>query len=361
MVIDWMGWGGFGIAIGVALLAELALIGVAALIGLALRRARPALEHDYRTARARLVVLAGVLLAIGAVAAAWPDPDTRGTVLHVLLILAIFAAAWLLSAVVAAAIARVLRRYPVDIADNRDARRVHTQLTVLRRLGVVVIWIVAAGIALFTIPGAEAIGTSVLASAGVASLVAGIAAQSVLGNVFAGVQLAFSGAIRVDDVVIARGEWGRIEEITLTYVILRVWDERRIVLPSSYFTTTPFDNWTRSSTELLGTVHLDVDWRISPAAMRRRLDEILESTPLWDRRVKGLVVEDATGGMVRVRALVSAVNSSDQWDLRCLVREQLVEWVAEQAREALPARRVLMEDIQISAPAAAQSEPEVRA
>jgi len=148
----------------------------------------------------------------------------------------------------------------------------------------------------------------------------------------------------VDDVVIANGEWGRIEEITLTTVVLKVWDERRVVLPSTYFTTTPFENWTRSSTQLLGTVHLDVDWRIGLAAMRARLDEILDATPLWDGRVKGIIVDDATGGLVRVRALVSAANSSDQWDLRCLVRESLVEWVASQAQEALPTRRVALDE-----------------
>jgi len=336
----WMGWGALGIALGVAIVVEAALVVVAAIVGRLVRRSRPRLEADFRPARRRGLVLAAMILTMGAVAAAWPEPVTRGIVLHVLVILVIGAAAWLVSALVVAAATRALRRYPIDIADNRAARRVHTQLTLARRVGVVVVWVLAAGIAVFTIPGAEALGTSLLASAGLASLVAGIAAQSVLGNVFAGIQLAFSGAIRVDDVVVARGEWGRIEEITLTYVILRVWDERRIVLPSTYFATTPFENWTRSSADLLGTVSLDVDWRVSPAAMRARLDEILAASPLWDGRASGLIVEDAVGGLVRVRALVSAANSSQQWDLRCHVREQLVEWIATTSPEALPKRRV---------------------
>jgi len=343
MPFEWTSWTGVAVALGVAAVVELALVLVTGVAMRVLGRVKPAIAARARRPRRRLLALTAVVLVQVAVSATWPDPDSARWLRHVLLILAIAAGAWLLTSILGACIDRVLLRYRLDVADNRDARRVHTQMAVLRGLSVVVVWLVAAGAAILTIPGAEAIGTSILASAGVASVVAGIAAQSVLGNVFAGVQLAFSGAIRVDDVVVADGQWGRIEEITLTHVVVKVWDERRLVLPSTYFTTTPFENWTRSATALLGTVQLDVDWRVSPAAMRAKLDEILESTPLWDGRTKGLIVEDATGGLVRMRALVSAANASDQWDLRCLVRERLVQWIADERPDALPVRRVALE------------------
>lgn len=343
MPFEWTSWVGFVVALSIAAVVELVFALVSALLIRLLTRDGRRLEVLYRRPRQRLLVITALVL-LQLVTITWPHAASRDALRHVLLILSIAAGAWFLAAVVRALTARVVARYDLEVADNRDARRVHTQMAVLRRLAVVVIWLLAAGAAIFTIPGAEAVGTSILASAGLASVVAGIAAQSVLGNVFAGVQLAFSGAIRVDDVVIANGEWGRIEEITLTTVVLKVWDERRLVLPSTYFTTEPFENWTRSSTQLLGTVYLDVDWRISPAAMREKLTEILESTPLWDGRVNGVIVEDATGGFVRMRALVSAANSSDQWDLRCLVREGLVEWISTELREALPIRRVALDE-----------------
>jgi len=340
MPFEGVSWTGFAVAIGITVAIELILVLVVwALAGLIARR-QPLFELASRRPRRRLLALIAVILLQVAVGTTWPHSASRGLLLHILVIVSIAVGAWAIVAILGAIVDRVRLRHPLDIADNRDARRIHTQLAVLHGLGVVIIWVLAAGAAFFTIPGAEAVGTSLLASAGLASVVAGIAAQSVLGNVFAGVQLAFSGAIRVDDVVIANGEWGRIEEITLTSVVLKVWDERRVVLPSTYFTTTPFENWTRSSTELIGRVRLDVDWRISPTAMRAELDRILEGHPLWDGRVKSIIVEDATGGLIRMRALVSAANSSDIWTLRCEVREALVEWIAAQVPEALPVTRV---------------------
>jgi len=193
-----------------------------------------------------------------------------------------------------------------------------------------------------TFDGVRAIGASLLASAGVASIVAGLAAQSTLANVFAGVQLAFSDAIRVDDVVVAEGEWGKIQEITLTYVVVRTWDDRRLVMPSTYFTTTPFQNWTRTSSELLGAVEFDLDWRVSPSEMRQKLDEVLEKTDLWDGRAKVLQVTDAVGGFVRIRILVTAADAPTLFDLRCLVREQMVEWLHTKDENALPITRVQM-------------------
>jgi small-conductance mechanosensitive channel len=254
----------------------------------------------------------------------------------------IAAGGWLLVSVMNLLLGRALVRYPLDVPDNRVARRVRTQVQVLRRVLTAVIVIVTIGAILLTLPGAEALGASVLASAGLVSVVAGIAAQSALANVFAGMQLAFSDAIRVDDVVIADGEWGRIEEITLTYIVVSIWDQRRLVLPSTYFTTTPFQNWTRNATELLGEVNFDLDWRVSIDQMRTQLKKIVAETELWDGRTANIQVVDTTGGYVRVRVLVSAADSGAQWDLRTHVREEMVDWLQAKNPAALPRQRVLM-------------------
>jgi hypothetical protein len=203
-----------------------------------------------------------------------------------------------------------------------------------------VILIVGIASILLTFPGVQAVGASVLASAGLVSIVAGLAAQSTLANVFAGVQLAFSDAIRVDDVVIAQAEWGRIEEITLTYVVVHIWDDRRLVLPSTYFTSTPFENWTRHSSQLLGSVEFDLDWRVSPAQMRAHLAEILAKTKLWDGRTGVLQVTDAIAGYVRIRILVTAIDAPTLFDLRCFVREDMIEWLHTHDPAALPRTRI---------------------
>ena len=220
-----------------------------------------------------------------------------------------------------------LGRYDVDVVDNRHARRVRTQISLLRRLAVVVIGVLAAAAMLLTFPSARAAGASILASAGVISLVAGLAAQTALANVFAGLQLAFTDAMRVDDVVVVEDEWGRIEEITLTYVVVHIWDDRRMVLPSTYFTTTPFENWTRTGSAVLGSVDIDVDWSVPFDEMRAELARLVEGNELWDGRVGVLQVTDAVGSVVRVRALVSAENAGALFDLRCHVRECLVVWL----------------------------------
>ena len=251
---------------------------------------------------------------------------------------------WLLVESVDFAFEGAMARFPIGADATRAARRAHTQLTFLQRLATVIIIVVGVSAALLTFPQMQAVGASLLASAGLAGIVAGLAAQSTLSNVFAGVQIAFSDAIRVDDIVIVEGEWGRIEEITLTYVVVRIWDDRRLVVPSTHFTSTPFENWTRTGSELLGSVELDLDWRVSPAAMRVRLASVLEGTTLWDRRVSVLQVSDAVGGLVRVRILVSAADAGSLFDLRNYVREQLVEWVQLESPGAMPRTRVIMVD-----------------
>jgi small-conductance mechanosensitive channel len=250
--------------------------------------------------------------------------------------------AWLLASVLVFLEDLALVRWRTDVADNRTARRMRTQVLIIRRLTVVVVVVVALGAALLSFPGVRAVGAGVLASAGLISIVAALAAQSTLANVFAGLQVAFSDAIRLDDVVIVEDEWGWIEEITLSYVVVRLWDDRRMVLPSTYFTSTPFQNWTRRSSELLGAVELDVDWRLDVDAMRAELDRVLDDTDLWDERAKVLQVTDAVEGLVRVRVLVSAADAGRLFDLRCLVRERLVGWVQDQGEAALPRRRLEM-------------------
>ena len=282
-----------------------------------------------------VIVAAWIALRLSTGPAGW-----RRTVEHVLLILLIVGGAWLIGALAFVAEDAALTRYRMDVPDNRRARRVRTQITVIRRLTVVLLAVCAMASVLMTFPSARAAGASLFASAGVISIVAGLAAQSSLANVFAGLQLAFTDAIRVDDVVIVEGEWGRIEEITMTYVVVHVWDDRRLIVPSTFFTTTPFQNWTRRDANLLGTVEIDVDWSVPVAAMRDELTRLLAASDLWDHRVGVLQVTVATGGFVQVRALASAVDAPTLFDLRCYVREGLVDWLQREQPQALPRTRI---------------------
>jgi hypothetical protein len=263
----------------------------------------------------------------------WP------AVQHTLRIGLVGAGAWLVGALIIYAEDVSLRHYRTDVPDNLMARRVRTQMLLLRRLTVVAVAVVAVGVAMFTFPGVRTFGASVLASAGVLSVIVGIAAQSSLANVFAGMTIAFSDMLRIDDAVIVQEEWGWVEEITLTYVVVRLWDDRRLILPSTYFTQNPYQNWTRHASELLGAVEFDVDWRVDTQAMRSALDRILADTDLWDGRVKVLQVTDALAGYVRVRVLVTAKDAPTLFDLRCHVREQLIGWMQRHDEDGLPRQR----------------------
>ncbi len=215
----------------------------------------------------------------------------------------------------------------------------------LRRVTIAAVVIVAVGLILMTFPQVKVVGASLLASAGLIGIVVAVAAQSVLGNVIAGLQLAFSDAIRIDDVVVVEREWARIEEITLTHVVLHIWDDRRLILPTSYFATKPYENWTRTKSEVLGTVELDVDWDTPVHELRDELRRFVEANDLWDGRVCVLQVTDAVGGMIRLRALVSGGDAPSLWDLRCLVREHMVGWVRDKRPAALPRTRVEMAEM----------------
>lgn len=322
---------------GVVVAFVLAAI-ISAVVRSAARRSSLALDvlaRARRPLRVSLVVLAiWFALRVSTDPVGWRDP-----VDHVLVIGLIASVAWLVGALAFVAEDAALARYRIDVPDNRHARRVRTQITVLRRVTVAVLAVCALAAVLMTFPGARAAGTSLFASAGVLSVVAGLAAQSTLANMFAGLQLAFTDAIRVDDVVVVEGEWGRIEEITTTYVVVHLWDDRRLLLPSTYFTTTPFQNWTRRAADLLGTVELDLDWSVPVDEMRGELTRLLEATDLWDHRVGILQVTEATGGYVRVRALASARDAPTLFDLRCYVREELVDWLQRTQPHALPRAR----------------------
>lgn len=263
----------------------------------------------------------------------------RAPLLHGMLVATIAAGGWLLASLVRTAVETTRTHFQLDGAEQAQYRRANTQLIVLQRVAVAAITVLTIGAVLYTFPAVRGIGTGLLASAGVVGVVGGLAAQSTLGNLIAGMQLAFGDRLRIDDVVVVEGEWGRVEEITLGYVVVRIWDQRRLILPTSYFTATPFTSWSRRGTEILGTVELDLDWTVPVPETRAELERYVDGHPLWDRRKVSLQVTEATGSLVKVRAVVSAADGSRAWDLRCDVREHLVEWVRRNYPHALPRTR----------------------
>ena len=327
------------VSVALAVAAGLVLSWLLRKLVLRLNRNHPELRATSRVARQPLrlaLCLIGARTALRLTSAA---EEWYGAVDHILLIALIGSVAWLAVAVLLIIETAVLGRHSVDMADNRRARRLRTQMILARRIAVAAVVVLAVGSVMLTFPAIQALGAGLLASAGVISIVAGLAAQTSLVNVFAGMQLAFTDAIRVDDVVVVQKEWGRIEEITLTYVVVHIWDDRRLILPSTYFTTTPFENWTRRQSEVMGTVELDLDWRAPVEDMRAELRRVLAGTELWDQRVGVLQITDSTGGYVRVRILVSAADSAALFDLRCLVREAMVTFLQQDHPQALPHQR----------------------
>ncbi|MEJ2699020.1 MAG: mechanosensitive ion channel [Desulfuromonadales bacterium] len=236
----------------------------------------------------------------------------------------------------------VLSRYDVSSKDNLKARAVHTQVNVLVRIVLVAICVVAVACLLMTFEKVRQVGVSLLASAGIAGVIAGFAAQHSLGALFAGIQIAITQPIRIDDVVIVEGEWGKIEEIALTYVVVRIWDLRRLVVPVTYFLQTPFQNWTRVSADLLGTVFLYTDYTVPVEAVREELQRLLKKSEFWDGKVWGVQVTNATEHTMELRALMSAADSSTAWNLRCEIREKLIEFLQKNYPGSLPRVRAEM-------------------
>jgi small-conductance mechanosensitive channel len=267
--------------------------------------------------------------------------EARNTVAHILGLCVIASIGWAVVALVELASDIVSQRYVVDSPDNLTARRVRTQTQVLQRIFILVVTVVTASVMLMTFPEVRHIGMSLLASAGLAGLIVGMAARSTLSNLIAGLQVALSQPIRIDDAVVVEGEWGWIEEINMTYVVVRVWDLRRLVVPLSYFIEKPFQNWTRTHADLLGAVLFYVDYSAPIEEMRKELRRILESSNLWDGKTCVLQVTDVTEKTMQVRALMSARNGPAAFDLRCLVREKLIQFLQEQHPASLPTAREL--------------------
>ena len=231
-------------------------------------------------------------------------------------------------------------RFRIGESDNLSERKIITQFAYIKRVVSAVVVIVAIAFILLQFDTVRELGTGLLTSAGIAGIIVGLAAQKSIANLLAGFQLAFTQPIRIDDVVIVENEWGRIEEITLTYVIVRIWDERRLVVPLNYFNEKPFQNWTRASSELLAYVYLYTDYRLPVNALRQEVDRLLEDEPLWDERVKKVQVTNADRSTLEVRVLMSARNASEAFDLRCKIREQLIAFIQEHYPESLPRTRL---------------------
>ncbi|BDZ64292.1 mechanosensitive ion channel family protein [Agromyces mangrovi Wang et al. 2018] len=351
----WTHLWAFLIALGISLLFGVIVIVIARVILALIRRKKDWPEALRKRAEwpFRVTIL---LMSLIVAFVFFPIDEWVSEIIHWLGIALIASGAWLACQIFLFLIDTGVKRYRIQETDTVQAARIRTQLQIVRRLVVAVIVVVAVGSILVTFPSVRAVGASVLASAGIASIVAGLAAQTVLGNVFAGVQLAFSDAIRVGDVVVVEGEWGRINQITLSYVVVDIWDQRSLVLPCTYFTSQPFENWTKTGKALLGTVEFDLDWRVSTTGMRKELDKVLAETDLWDGVASGIQVTDATGGYMRVRVLVSAEDSAKMWDLRCLIREELSEWMRDEDRDALPLQRVLVGNTDAPEPGEAPAE-----
>jgi len=237
----------------------------------------------------------------------------------------------------------VMRRYDITILDNLRARAVHTQIMVIVRIIIVIIVIISMSTMLMTFDKIRQVGMSILASAGIIGIIIGFAAQRSIGTIFAGLQIAITQPIRIGDVVVVEGEWGWIEEITLTYVVIKTWDQRRLIVPVTQLLEKSFQNWTRTSSEIMGIVYLYVDYTVPVEAIRGKLHEILEGSDKWDKRAWGLQVTNSTERVLELRALMSAVDSSKLWDLRCEVREKLLTFLQADYPESLPKVRLVLD------------------
>jgi len=300
---------------------------------------RAVLLRCERPSRYALPLLALLLAGQGL-----PDELPGSAVLqHLNGVLCIAALTWTAMAAVAGLAQGLIALHPADVADNLQARRVHTQTRVLARTVSGALFVAGLAFILMTFPRARQLGASLLASAGVAGLVIGIAARSVFSNLLAGLQIALTQPLRIDDVLIVEGEWGRVEEITATYVVLRIWDERRLIVPLQWFIEHPFQNWTRRSADLLGTVFLWVDFSLPLEPLRAEAARLCEGSMDWDGRVCLVQVSDADQRGKQLRVLVSSASSGQNFDLRCLLREGLIDFIQREYPRALPRLRAEMD------------------
>lgn len=253
---------------------------------------------------------------------------------------------WLIIIIIRRIKSNILKRYDISEEDNLLSRKLHTQINILEKVVIFIIILTAIGLILLSFESIRKIGIGMFASAGVAGIIIGLSAQKVVGALLAGVQIAITQPFRIDDAVLVENEWGWIEEINLTYVVVRLWDKRRLVLPSTYFLEKPFQNWTRTSADIIGSVFLYTDYTISFEELRNELTSLLHTTELWDKKVNVLQVTDSKETTVEIRILVSAKNSPTAWDLRVYIREKMIEYIQNNYPESLPKTRItLIQDI----------------
>jgi len=259
-------------------------------------------------------------------------------------ILTLACASWIVIETVSILKHRLLKKFDISSEDNLKSRKLHTQINLLEKIIVFVITIITIGLMLLSIDSIREIGIGIFASAGVIGIIVGLSAQKIVGAVLAGIQIAITQPFRIDDAVVVENEWGWIEEINLTYVVVRIWDKRRLVLPSSYFLEKPFQNWTRTTADILGTVFIYTDYTISVDALREELSRLLQDCELWDGKVQVVQVTDSKENHMEIRILVSAKNSPTAWDLRVYIREKMIEFIQKNYPDSLPKTRINIEN-----------------
>ena len=289
-----------------------------------------------------LIMLTAAALWAGATYV-WAEHDLADDTLILVRFLVISAIGWAITAFVDLTIKRRMAKLEIDTDDNFEARKSATRLDVMRRVILVIGAIATLACALVVVPWARQLGVSLLASAGIVGIAVGLAARPVLSNLIAGIQIAFTQPIRIEDAVVLENEWGWIEEIDLFYVVVRIWDRRRLIVPLTYFIEKPFQNWTRKTGTIIGSVYWWLDYRAPVAQMRDKLEEILKSTDLWDGEVCNLQVSETDKTTIQVRALATASTSPRAWDLRCYIREQMINWLQAEHPEAFPRFRATTE------------------
>jgi small-conductance mechanosensitive channel len=292
--------------------------------------------------REPVLLLAPLVTMLMALPLAEFSPRIEAVLYHAAIMLLIAATGWSCIRLFDAWRDTLAMHHRLDVADNLRARQVITQVLIIRRIAVVLVVIVTVAAMLMTFPQVRALGATLFASAGLAGLLLGLAAKPTATNILAGLQVALTEPIRLDDVVVVEGQWGWIEEIRTTYVVVRIWDQRRLMLPLSYFIEKPFENWTRRTADLLATVTIYVDYITPVAEIREQLHGILKGSRLWDGKVWALQVTDATAQTLELRALMSVSNSGSAWDLRCLVREELVKYLQQHRPDCLPHTRIAL-------------------
>ncbi|NBC82184.1 MAG: mechanosensitive ion channel [Bacteroidetes bacterium] len=273
-----------------------------------------------------------------------PSEEVYYSLKHVLTILYIINISWILIHAIRLFKHFILGRYDIHTRDNLKARKVYTQFKIIERILIVMVVVIAFSVSLMTFESIRKIGVSIFASAGVAGIILGLAAQKVIGGILAGFQIAITQPIRLGDAVIVENEWGWIEEINLTYVVIKVWDLRRLVVPTTYFIEKPFQNWTRSDANIMGTVFIHTDYSIPFKALRDELTRLLNASKFWDGKVNVMQVTDAKERSVEIRMLMSAVDSPTAWNLRVEVREKLIEFLQQNYPQSLPRTRLILED-----------------